>query len=429
MNSLTNLMTVYKFRGKEYLVSLNTVKHRSGTIEVKITDKKTLEEWHGLYDAAYIENLTQKTGNFKRFDTFLSMLKSGLLTTSQCVSLDLLTLEDLEMLRNRVSSQGITTSHSQGFTASHSSQMFSSSNNKRYLIVTYTVEFDRIHYPLALEYSGQPDPKILQENIQRLEKQVAFLENQLNCNNLEDITNQIDSLQKKVVDVTTENVILKEQIKKLSSVQVGKYTRKEMDMLFKSVYSLESKLKGEREIVDKLRREKSQLSVQLEEALKTERFLKSQLRIFQFEQPARRRQNPTAQSPSPTRNRSLNQCLEKPFHPKRETERKVWSASSPELGRSSSEDSYVRKRGKANLKKRCQFNTSPRVRASSPTFSELSHNSGLSRCGCRNCLDTKFLRPENQSKQYKDLKKCHDREKLMKRIQSLENLISSIVLN
>ena len=34
-------------------------------------------------------------------------------------------------------------------------------NSKRYLILTYSVEFDRIHYPLPLPYLGKPDPVAL----------------------------------------------------------------------------------------------------------------------------------------------------------------------------------------------------------------------------------------------------------------------------
>ena len=34
-------------------------------------------------------------------------------------------------------------------------------NSKRYLILTYSVEFDRIHYPLPLPYLGKPNPVAL----------------------------------------------------------------------------------------------------------------------------------------------------------------------------------------------------------------------------------------------------------------------------
>ena len=54
--------------------------------------------------------------------------------TSDSVSLDLLTYADLESLRNRKS--GISTKSVQQPRSNHL-------NSKRYLILTYTVEFDR----------------------------------------------------------------------------------------------------------------------------------------------------------------------------------------------------------------------------------------------------------------------------------------------
>lgn len=79
-----------------------------------------------------IENLTHKTGNYKQFDVFVAMLQSGLLKTSESITLDLLTFEDLELLRSRkIDSSSI-------------SAISNKANNRRYLILTYTVEFDRI---------------------------------------------------------------------------------------------------------------------------------------------------------------------------------------------------------------------------------------------------------------------------------------------
>lgn len=143
-----------------------------------------------------IEDLTHKTGNFKQFTVFISMLESALskvscfvpdktTTTvqllfspswdyivhfvmvevqelftmlwfcyfiawwqhyshillfsqnSNSVSVDLLTYGDLESLRNQHHRPGFGTQHIPG--AKTRSQL----NSKRYLIMTYTVEFDR----------------------------------------------------------------------------------------------------------------------------------------------------------------------------------------------------------------------------------------------------------------------------------------------
>lgn len=428
MNTHNNLVTTYSFRGKEYLVNLSSMKNLSGSIEIKVTDKKTLEEWQGSYEASYIESLTQKTGNFKRFDTFISMFKSALLKTSQCVTLDLLTFDDLEMLRSRKT-------HSRIYSSQNSSQILGPpSNNKRYLIVTYTVEFDRIHYPLAMEYCGPPDPRVLQETIQRLEKQVLDLQNQLNGSNWDDVKYQIDLLQKKVIDVTSENIFLKEQSKRLNYLPKNRLSCKETDMLLRSIHSLENRLMTENGNVELLKRENSQLTLQLDQVLKSEKNLRAQLNSLQFESHPIHTEQKT-QKPFylafANRNKSLeNINTDKPFC--RNGHRPISSARSyVNLARSSSEDSLVGEKYKKPLKKSFQFKLSSRSRTSSPSFSDLSHNSGLSRCACRNCLRSKYTKKETQPSvvEPKKKEKRLGKAKILKRIQSLEKLINGIVLS
>ena len=65
----------------------------------------------------------------------LSLSKPVLLQASDSVSLDLLTYTDLESLRQRKSGSAAKTSIPQQRTVTL--------NSKRYLILTYTVEFDR----------------------------------------------------------------------------------------------------------------------------------------------------------------------------------------------------------------------------------------------------------------------------------------------
>lgn len=418
MTSLNNLVTTYNFRGKDYLVSLNTPKLNPGIMEIKVTDKRTVEEWQGSFSASYIENLTQKTGNYKRFDTFIAMLKSGLLSTSQCVTLDLLTFEDLEMLKSKKHQV-------RNFSADCSSNISIASNNRRYLIVTYTVEFDRIHFPLALEYCGPPDPKILQETIVRLEKQVVHLQKQLERNNWDDISSQIDSLQRKVVEVTTENIMLKES---LNSMQKNKYSLKNSDSYLKTIHSLENKLRNEYEKVDLLRLENSNLSAKLEEAERTQNMLRIQLSSLNSESSCRNKLSKNKPI-SPIFNRSFEN-IGKPFR-RRKVERKISSARSHlSANHSSSEESLVGGGDIGRTNRNIKFPTKPQ--ASSPTLSDLSHNSGFSRCACRNCLRFKYGPNDalglSGSRPSKKLDKGQGRTTLLKRIQSLEKLISGMVL-
>ncbi|CAF4315876.1 unnamed protein product, partial [Rotaria magnacalcarata] len=52
-------------------------------------------------------------------------------------------------------------------------------SNKRYLILIYNVEYDRIYYPLSLRYCGRFDTLVLIEQIRQLTAENELLKSQL----------------------------------------------------------------------------------------------------------------------------------------------------------------------------------------------------------------------------------------------------------
>ncbi|XP_041808022.1 centrosomal protein CCDC61 isoform X3 [Chelmon rostratus] len=161
MEEGSEVMEDIVFRGVEFSVKTGVDK---GLLTVEISDSLTADQWKGDFDPAYIEDLTRKTGNFKQFPIFCSMLESAVRKTSDSVTLDLLTYADLELLRNRKA--GVV-SRPRGH------QQPSALTAKRYLILIYTVEFDRIHYPLPLPYVGKPDPAALQKEVRALRAELS----------------------------------------------------------------------------------------------------------------------------------------------------------------------------------------------------------------------------------------------------------------
>ncbi|XP_042634900.1 centrosomal protein CCDC61 isoform X2 [Cyprinus carpio] len=152
-----------KFRGAEFAIKLELAER---LLVVEISDVVTADQWRGEFDPAYIEDLTRKTGNFKQFPVFCSMLESAVNMSGESVTLDLLTYSDLELLRNRKA----------GVVGRPRAQPQSPAlSAKRYLILIYTVEFDRIHYPLPLPYLGKPDPAELQREIRALRSELKTL--------------------------------------------------------------------------------------------------------------------------------------------------------------------------------------------------------------------------------------------------------------
>lgn len=152
-----------KFRGVEFSIKIEL---EEGLLTVEISDVMTADQWKGEFDPAYIEDLTRKTGNFKQFPIFCSMLESAVSKRSESVALDLLTYADLELLRNRKA--GVVG-------RPRGQQQSPALSAKRYLILIYTVEFDRIHYPLPLPYMGKPDPAALQKEIRALRAELNAL--------------------------------------------------------------------------------------------------------------------------------------------------------------------------------------------------------------------------------------------------------------
>ena len=82
------------------------------------------------------------------------------------MSIDLFTCDDLQLLRQK-----------QQMSEKSSSTKLST---KRYLILIYSAEYDRIYYPLSLRYCGKPDPNILLEQIHRLATENQLLKSQVN---------------------------------------------------------------------------------------------------------------------------------------------------------------------------------------------------------------------------------------------------------
>jgi hypothetical protein len=107
---------------------------------------------------ADIEEITHKAGNFKRFGVFVKMLASALSKENDSVFADILSYSDLEMLKAR--KLGVN----------NSSQQSAKSHLKRYIILTYANEFDRVHFPLPLSYQDDSNIDSLKRIVQRLRK-------------------------------------------------------------------------------------------------------------------------------------------------------------------------------------------------------------------------------------------------------------------
>ncbi|CAM6045728.1 unnamed protein product [Sphagnum compactum] len=195
------------FQNVQYLLTVALAP--GDTLCVEAEHKTDGSRWRGDFTSRYIEEITRKTGNFKTFTVFVKMLRSAILQESDSVFVDLLTYQDLEMLKNK-KSRGIGV---------HPCQR--APNNKRYLILTYTGEFDRVHYPLPLLYEENPEPEALKRTIRRLRDELEEVKSTLQKKlgqthppllNDEDSIQSIDSENAELPKLREENARLKAQL-------------------------------------------------------------------------------------------------------------------------------------------------------------------------------------------------------------------------
>ena len=82
------------------------------------------------------------------------MVQSALKVESDKVYIDILTQNDLELLKKKTNNPSSTTSQT--------------TNKKRYFILTYIGEFEKVHYPLPLNFIEEPDAESLRKTITRM---------------------------------------------------------------------------------------------------------------------------------------------------------------------------------------------------------------------------------------------------------------------
>lgn len=129
--------------------------------------------WRGDFSKTYVEEVSAKTGSFKKFAVFAKMLVAAVVNeSSESVSVDLLTYADLERLKRERTSRPGSARDTTGVRASAgNARDVSPASQKRYLIMTHADEFDRTHYPLPLLFEDDPSPQALQATVQRLRRE------------------------------------------------------------------------------------------------------------------------------------------------------------------------------------------------------------------------------------------------------------------
>eukprot|EP00501_MAST-03F_sp_TOSAG23-6_P001205 GSMAST32.ASY1.ANO1.1249.1 assembled CDS len=181
-------------------------------LTIEVVQKVNALRWRGEFSATQIEQLTRQTRNFKKFSVFVRMLSAAQKSSSSSVWIDLLTFDDLQEMRmkNNGGSRPIPAN----------AEVL---REKRYLVLTYNVEFDRIHWPLPLLPCKDSIETILRCTVASLRKELSALRASLGKSRIETDNNESDSTSKIIeiahareMELKAANVSLSER---LSAVQ------------------------------------------------------------------------------------------------------------------------------------------------------------------------------------------------------------------
>ncbi|CAK60980.1 unnamed protein product (macronuclear) [Paramecium tetraurelia] len=190
MEDLLDICVERQFHDVNYIININA---NVETLNIEIESKQSGDSWIANFQAQYIEDIASKTGNYKKYATFIKMLQSALNNQTETVYIDILTYQDLEQIKNKRSNKQPTQNLAP--------------NNKRYLILSYVVEFDKVHYPLPLNFNEQPNLQQMKNTIIRLRKENESLHKNL----------QFYKDQKR--NESNPSILLNEQIRELEMLR------------------------------------------------------------------------------------------------------------------------------------------------------------------------------------------------------------------
>ncbi|XP_051775105.1 centrosomal protein CCDC61 [Erpetoichthys calabaricus] len=273
---LGRMETVQKefvFQGTKYSI---LVSWGEDLLEVEVSNTVTTEQWGAEFSPEYIENLTRKTGNFKEFAIFCNMLVSAVTKSCESVTLQLLTFDDLQQLHKKKAS------HSECVRPLVKSPAL---NMKRYFILIYSVEFDRIHYPLPLAFYGKLDPVLLQRENRRLRSQLTeWMSNE----GPDTRDGDMHRLQAEVEQMRQEKALLTRELELLrSESSQPRRDPRSMKVLKDMVRILEEQLLQERNkhqrSASKREQEYNMLLDEIEDLKASERKLKSRVKSLTSE--------------------------------------------------------------------------------------------------------------------------------------------------
>ena len=153
--------------GTAYSVELGAA--QGGPLSLRLCDSITGAAWAASFPKAALERLTLNAGSFKAFDVFVRMLQAALQGGSEGLTLELLSPAELRQNgSNNNSADGAASDASQRGDAAAADAA-----GRRFLILNYTTEFDRVRFPLPLDVAHAPQAEELADRLRHMHHAMA----------------------------------------------------------------------------------------------------------------------------------------------------------------------------------------------------------------------------------------------------------------
>lgn len=235
----------FQCHGVDYILRMV---NSAEALVLELEDRVTGQHWKNTFGSNYLEEITQKTGNAKKFPVFCKMLLTAITRANDSVVfLDILTSQDLELMKAR------KTQGAGGPVRGNTPQSGSANNNKRYLILTYVVEYDKVHYPLPLHFE-EPDVETMKITIRRLRMENEDLKARRSTGDRSGGTfltgtdlpgsnsNNNAASEAMISSLRGENEALKQKLKRLEDSAQQRHGAVELDALLKRKTELEREM-------------------------------------------------------------------------------------------------------------------------------------------------------------------------------------------
>jgi coiled-coil domain-containing protein 61 len=119
---------------------------------------------------------------------------SALAKESESVLIDLISYKDLEIMKmKKMQQNSLNMSNNMNESMNNMNSMSDPNKiNKKYFIMSYANEFEKVHYPLPLQYMSTPDTEMMLRTIERMRK---YINSNLNTKNSSQTTFNIKDIK------------------------------------------------------------------------------------------------------------------------------------------------------------------------------------------------------------------------------------------